>query len=1855
MSKSSILKNDARIGIVNRGEAAIRFIRAVRDFNRLAGTKMQTIAFCTDREKDSLFAREADEARAFSVFSDLADGQARPASPYLNRRLMLEALTSSECQALWPGWGFLSEDAAFVAMTEKARLVFLGPSSRAMALLGDKIQAKELAEKNDVPVCPWSGGAVKDLAAAKSFAEKTGYPLIIKAANAGGGRGIRFVLGPDELAAAWKSAVDETLRITGNTVVFIERLVEKGRHMEVQVLADRFGNVKTFGVRDCSVQRKNQKIIEETPPANFDPETAAAMETAARRLIEAADYESAGTVEFLYDVKRKEFYFMEVNTRLQVEHPITEQLYGVDLVHGQLRVARGEDLGLWNPVPRGAVMEARLNAEDPDQDFRPAPGRVARLRIPAGPGVRVDSGIEEGSEISPDFDSMAAKIIASGPDRPSAIARLERALSEMRIKIEGGTTNRSFVLGLLANPEIRAGGVHTRFVEELLASKRGVLERSAWPEALAAAAVEQYRRRYQEDFANFSQQMFTFGSPRDLRPGAGHEVKITALGQPFTFLVRYLGDERYSLSLNGPGAQESFSLRYVRKQEDVYLFAAGTRRHVQMGERGGSLHVEVDGIPYEFETDCGGMIKAPSPALVLSVPLAPGAAVEKGDVLLTLEAMKMEMIVPSPQAGVVREIRVKAGEQVGAGQLLVVLDTGEKTENSGAPPPSTAKISFAGFRSAEKEKHWDALRAEFRAVFAGFDSSPSADGLFSALVGFIEKNPAFAPAFRGLVLESMEFFAATESLFSTNRTDSPESVSQSQELLSHYFKRSVDREKGLPESFLQALLRVFALYAAGKDSSVEDERHLIFHIFRSRAGNALRQRLLLAALSAASRGDVPAGSEERVVSLLDELVFLAQTAMPALADAAINARYSLFDRGHLRNIEEQKRAQVKRLVDLVAKTRAGRSVRHFLERLQDLGPSSIPEFVSLCLDKKDKKTAEIALEALNRRMNRDRIRADSGISAKGAPRVCSLLCEGPDGQCEALLAVTEEKNFEHTLAVMAEHLPAKAAAAKEIIIFVKSAGKKHSRAELAAAVKKLPARAACLSIGSLADEELLWLSFVPRKTGKTLSWTADTGRSSLSPLMYRELRIQRLSRFRTQLLQQGEGFRLFHCLSAENKSDERLMVFVEVSSTRAEMTPEGAIGRMVAFEKTFMDAVYALRAEQIRRRNRLHWNRIVIHIRPVLGASMNQIQDYASVLAGRTLGLGIERLSIYCRILNPETGAAEEQELLFDNIVGTSFTLSSRSPVNTPMEPMDAYVAKVVRSRQRNTFYPYEVIRMLTQNTAAADELPPGEFEEFDLAQAAEGISAAKTYRCVRGRPWGQNTGNIVFGLISNILPDGRNLRRIIILSDPAGDLGSLTETECRRVNAALDLAEDLGVPAEFLPVSGGARIDMDSGTENLDWTASTLRRIISYTQAGKELNIIVAGINVGAQSYWDAEATMLMHTRGLLIMTEDAAMLLTGKKALDFSGSVSAEDNVGIGGAAKIMEPNGQAQIRVKNLKEAWMVLFRHYSLTYRQPGLVYPERMTTDDPAGRDIGVHPYRDTQGQGFAVIGDIFSAKLNPERKKPFDIRQVMGALVDQDMPRLERWGGMRDAETAVVWETRVGGYAAGLIGIESRPVARQGEVPWDGPENWPGGTLFPLSSKKIARAINAFSGRLPLLMLANLSGFDGSPESLRKLQLEYGAEIGRAVVNFRGPFIFVVIARYHGGAYVVFSKHLNANLHSVALEGAYASVIGGAPAAAVVFPSLVMKQTYQDPRVIRAEEKLKSGRGFSQKDFEEIFRRVHTEKQAGLAARFDNIHSVERAKNAGSIDAIISVKELRPYVIKKIEEWMAGGGMQGSQ
>jgi acetyl-CoA carboxylase carboxyltransferase component len=382
--------------------------------------------------------------------------------------------------------------------------------------------------------------------------------------------------------------------------------------------------------------------------------------------------------------------------------------------------------------------------------------------------------------------------------------------------------------------------------------------------------------------------------------------------------------------------------------------------------------------------------------------------------------------------------------------------------------------------------------------------------------------------------------------------------------------------------------------------------------------------------------------------------------------------------------------------------------------------------------------------------------------------------------------------------------------------------------------------------------------------------------------------------------------------------------------------------------------------------------------------------------------------------------------------------------------------------------------------------------------------------------------------------------------------------------------------------------------------------------------------------------------------------MVLTGKQALDFSGGVSAEDNLGIGGFERIMGPNGQAQYFAADLESACEILFRHYAHTYVVPGERFPRRASTTDPVDRDVCRAPHSPVDGSDFSTVGDVFSAQRNPERKKPFDIRSVMRAVSDQDQRPLERWGRWRDADTAVIWDAHVGGIPVCLVGFESRPVTREGLVPGDGPSVWTSGTLFPQSSKKVARAINAASGNRPVVVLANLSGFDGSPESMRTRQLEYGAEIGRAVTNFDGPIVFAVISRYHGGAFVVFSKQLNESLEVVAVEGSYASVIGGAPAAAVVFAREVQARTKADPRVADATARVEAQgatgddqRQAGRRELSVVTESVRSEKLGEVAREFDEIHSIDRALDVGSVDRIIPAASLRPYLVTALERGMA--------
>src|SRR5581483_3602438 len=383
--------------------------------------RLTTIALYTHADRGSLFVRRADEAYDLEEFP--AGDRNLSTSPYLDHVRLLAALRAVRADLMWAGWGFVAEDPDFVEACERAGITVIGPPSQAMRLLADKVRAKQLAESVGVPVTPWSAGVVTTLEDASRHGDRIGYPLLVKSASGGGGMGIREAEDAGQLESAMEGAKREAERAFGEPSVFLERLIGNGRHVEVQILADSFGGVWPVGVRECSIQRRRQKVVEESGLCVADPIIDARVREHAVRICRAAGYRNAGTVEFLVDPDTGDCFFMEVNTRLQVEHTVTEMTTGIDLVAEQIRIATGGRLEGVAPVTTGHAVEVRLNAEDPEHGFAPAPGRVAIFRPPSGLGVRVDTGVAQGDIISGDFDSMIAKIIAWGPDRSTALRR----------------------------------------------------------------------------------------------------------------------------------------------------------------------------------------------------------------------------------------------------------------------------------------------------------------------------------------------------------------------------------------------------------------------------------------------------------------------------------------------------------------------------------------------------------------------------------------------------------------------------------------------------------------------------------------------------------------------------------------------------------------------------------------------------------------------------------------------------------------------------------------------------------------------------------------------------------------------------------------------------------------------------------------------------------------------------------------------------------------------------------------------------------------------------------------------------------------------------------------------------------------------------------------------------------------------------------------------------------------------------------------------------------------------------------------------------------------------------------------
>ncbi|WP_258063823.1 MULTISPECIES: biotin carboxylase N-terminal domain-containing protein [unclassified Pseudoclavibacter] len=584
-----------KVLIANRGEIAVRVARACADYG------VASVAVYADGDADALHVRLADEAVPLEG--------ATSKETYLDADKLLAAANATGADAVHPGYGFLSENAEFARAVEGAGLVWIGPSPEAIELLGDKISARRLAEQVGAPLVAGTSGPVDSPAEASAFAEEHGLPIAIKAAFGGGGRGLRVARRLDEVEELFAAAGREAVAAFGRGECFVEQFLESPRHIEAQVLADEHGNVVVVGTRDCSLQRRNQKLVEEAPAPFLTAEQRERIHTSARDICAAAGYRSAGTVEFLLDANGV-ISFLEVNTRLQVEHPVTEETAGVDLVVQQLRIADGLALDAAEFTPRGHSLEFRINAEDPARGFLPGPGTISLFRAPSGPGVRVDSGVETGSVVSGQFDSMLAKLIVTGATREEALRRARRALAEF--EVEGVPTVLPFHRAVLEDPDFIGGesadgvpgfGVHTQWIETTFAERV--------PEQ--ALAVEP-------------------SDPSVVSTWVELDGRRVALRLPATL---------FAAGGSGPGASA--------------LDSAGG---VESADAGGAS---------------ASSVTAPMAGTLLRWLVEDGAEVEAGTAVAVVEAMKMETPVQVTAAGVLRQ-RAEAGSPIAAGEVLAELD-----------------------------------------------------------------------------------------------------------------------------------------------------------------------------------------------------------------------------------------------------------------------------------------------------------------------------------------------------------------------------------------------------------------------------------------------------------------------------------------------------------------------------------------------------------------------------------------------------------------------------------------------------------------------------------------------------------------------------------------------------------------------------------------------------------------------------------------------------------------------------------------------------------------------------------------------------------------------------------------------------------------------------------------------------------------------------------------------------------------------------------------------------------------------------------------------------------------------------
>ena len=1626
------------------------------------------------------------------------------------------------------------------------------------------------------------------------------------------------------------------------------------RRAEIDIVADDHGTVWMLGIRDTSLCRGGAALLCELPASGIDTELAAGMARAATGIARQAGYRGAGVVGFVHDGHR--FAVTDFDTAAAPVHAGTEERTGVSIISWRLRIHQGAALPASEPAASAVAFEARLLAGDPDGGGVVVPGRIALLSFPVGAGVRIDASRRVGDRVDAGYPLLAV-VTACGPDRRLALGRLRRALERTAVVIEGGACNRTLLLELLEQADLVEGPVDDRWLDAALARRsRAALE----PVVLLAAAAE----AYEADHALAKAAFFAAaarGRP-ELPAAVGAGIVLAYGGLSYRLDVDRVGPREYSVRHDSTRADISVDALDACERR---ITCGGRRHRLLVAATGTGWRIETDGGAHRVEREDGMVVRAGWPALVVAVHVRPGMSVAAGDPIAVLESMKMETTVSAPMAGVVVSVAVGVNTQVDAGAPLLRLRTGPAAQAAAATAPaeeSSEAVDLSGLQEPTdfSVKVCKRVYGPLGHYLLGYDL-PAA-GLRKLLTEQRRMAEIADPADEALLACEdglLDIYADLGALYRPKTEDEPDELAlRTENTQEHFvaFLQWLDPVRAaMPAAFragLELALGRFGVTGLERTPALESALMRLFRSFTrvdelTAVVSAILQRRM------DHRGVLQATAGAATKARLDRLTAATQGRQQAVADLARDLRFHCFDEPAMQAAADELLAEMASHLARLAQQpdSADRAAR--IERLV-----WCPQPVSpLLLDSWRRDPASspalrrLVLEVHIRRYYRNCRLGEIHFGAAGALTYAGVDYRLDGERAHLVVAYLPLHGLGSASVALAPYL-AGVDADRDVVVDV-ATWHDGDAVDIAETAKQAAEVLSACAFGRTLQRIDLAVTAGAQTSTHIVSFngTAEAGfvenplYRDLHPMLAKRLEIWRLSNFQLERRPAPEDVLLFLGVAHSNPADRRLFALAEIRDLDAVVDPASGEITYPRIERTGLLAMAAMRTELTRyaSRDRPVANRLVLDVGAPWTLPAGQVEALARRFAPLAARAGLEKLVIKVRIPDASGAGGLRHAVLKLEDVGRSTVVTEGRAGSEPVRPLGRYQQKLLTAARFGSPYPYEIARLFA-NGGAGCGLPAGSFQELDLGADDQLVP-------VQREP-GTNTAHLVVGLISNpteVVPEG--LQRVMLLSDPTQGLGNLAEPECRRVNAALAYAAERRLPVEWFAVCSGALIAMDSGTENMDWIALTLRRLIEFTQAGGEVNIVVTGINVGGQPYWNAEATMLMHTRGILVMTPASAMVLTGKQALDFSGAVSAEDNFGIGGYDRVMGLNGQAQYGAPSFPAACAVLMRHYELSYVVPGERFPRRRPTSDRTDRDVCDSPHAVLAESPFRSIGDLFSDELNAERKQPFDMRSVMRAVADSDSPPLERWKDLAEGDTSIVWDTTIGGIPVCLLGLESHKVARKGFVPADGPPAWTAGTLFPQSSRKTARAINATSGNRPLVVLANLSGFDGSPESMRRRQLEYGAEIGRAVTNFKGPIVFVVVSRYHGGAFVVFSKALNASMEIAAVEGSVASVIGGTPAAATVFAREVKQRTDADADVRAARKALAAATGADvarlRSALAEVVERVRSQKLGEVAGEFDAIHTVERALRVGSVDRIIRARDLRPYVVDALERGMA--------